>query len=181
MKPFLVLIILIISLFSYSCSIDEAEAQLGMKGIAYPDIQLQEANYQISRGDNNPIFVKGKTIEIYKEINKTYITEASFIQYNNEKEILLKGNFGRGEIDTLTNDIELENSVSLTIYPDELLIQGISLTYFSENKIVKGKENEVITLTNKKGDILKGKGFEGNIEKVTFEFSQLEEGVLTYE
>ncbi len=33
----------------------------------------------------------------------------------------------------------------------------------------------------KKGDILKGKGFKGDLEKTTFEFSELEKGVLNYE
>ncbi len=181
MKFFMPFLILMTSFLFFSCAIDEESPIENSRGIAYPDIHLENATYKVSRGDNSPIFVQGEIIEIYKEINKTYIHNASFVQYNRNKEIILEGTFGEGEINTQTNDLELQNSVSFTIYPDELTIEGMSITYNSDLFVVKGKENEVITLSNKKGDILKGKGFQGNIEKKIFEFSELEEGVLNYD
>jgi LPS export ABC transporter protein LptC len=180
-KSISIVLILIISLFSYSCSVDNEGVISDIRSTIYPDIELQQATYQVSRGDKNPLFVNGEIIEIYKDLNKTFVTNASFVQYNNNKEIMLKGSFGEAHINTLTNDIELQNSVSITIFPDELHIEGSSMSYNSDRNIVTGKDNEVITLSNKKGDILKGKGFKGDLEKTTFEFSELEKGVLNYE
>jgi len=180
-KTIWITLILIISLFSFSCSVENDGEITDIRNAIYPDIALQQATYQVSRGDNNPFFVEGEIIEIYKDLNKTFVTNASFVQYNSKKEVLLKGSFGEAQIDTLTNDIELLNSVSITIYPDELNIEGKSMSYNSDKNIVTGKDDEVITLSNKKGDILKGRGFKGDLKKTLFEFSELEEGVLNYE
>ena len=181
MKVLKITLILIISLLLYSCTVDNDNEITDIRSTTFPDITLQNATYQVSRGDNNPLFVEGETIEIYKNLNRTFITNTSFIQYKGDREVLLKGTFGEAQVDTLTNDIELLQSVSLTLYPDELTIEGASMSYNSDKNIVKGKDDEVITLSNKKGDILKGKGFRGDLDKIIFEFSHLEEGVLNYE
>lgn len=173
--------VLIISLCVSSCTVDNNSNLSDIRSTTYPDIALQNATYQISRGDGNPLFVEGEKIEIYNNINRMFLTNASFTQYNDNKEVTLKGRFGEAQVDTLTNDIDLNKGVTLTIYPDELNIEGPSMSYDSDKNIVKGKDDEVITLSNKKGDILKGKGFMGDLGKIIFEFSHLEEGVLNYE
>lgn len=173
--------LLTLSLFLSSCLVENSGDFSDIRSATYPDIAFTNATYQISRGDGNPLYVKGERIEIYNNINKMFLTNASFTQYNENKEVTLQGRFGEAQIDTRTNDIDLTKGVTLTIYPDELHIIGPSMAYNSDKNVVKGKDDEVITLSNKNGDILKGRGFIGDLKKIIFEFSHLEEGVLHYD
>ena len=174
-------VICILSLFVLSCSIEEQELSFLGSNQSYPEISLEDATYQISVDEGQPITVTGERISLYKEENRTVIERATFTQRDKDNELTLEGAFGQAEIDTITHDITMEKGVEITLHPSKLSISGDSLYYQEKGHLVSGKEDESITLTNKEGNILKGKGFKGNLDRQIFEFDLLEEGVLQYE
>ncbi|MDC7245071.1 MAG: LPS export ABC transporter periplasmic protein LptC [Sphaerochaetaceae bacterium] len=170
-----------ISLFLFSCSLEEDGITGLQESGTFPEILLEKSTYIISLEEGNPIVINGDRIEIYKEEQKAVIEEASFTQKDDDSRLTMEGSFKKAEVDTITNDVRMEDSVHLTMYPSLLSITGESLSFESEDRIVRSDGDSSITLTIEGEKSLRGTGFTGDLSRWTFEFEQLQEGVFTYE
>lgn len=181
MKYRSVLFILLLSLMLTACTFQEEQAQQNMAEESFPDIRLNSGFYQISQGDNEMITVEAASIEITKKDDLAQFIDASFIQQDREGKLLFEGHALQLRIDTASDTISFSDGFTVTVNEGEFTITGETLTYDSRRRLLSSEDGQITTLTDRKGGILSGLGFSGDIDQRLFEFTTLKEGYIAYE
>ena len=181
MKYRSVLFIVLISLMLTACTFQEEQARQTIAEESFPDLVLNSGFYQIAQGDNEMITVEAALIEITKKKNLAQFIDASFTQQDREGKLLFEGNAHQLRIDTASDTISFFDGFIVTVHGGEFTITGETLTYDSRKRLLSSEEGQITTLTDKKGGILSGLGFSGDIDKRLFEFTTLKEGYMAYE
>ncbi|MFA7371048.1 MAG: LPS export ABC transporter periplasmic protein LptC [Sphaerochaetaceae bacterium] len=174
-------VLLPILLLLVACSFSSEEILDSSRPAEHPDMELIKSRYLFSQGEILPLVIVADKIEIYKDYDKAYITNGSFQQYDSDGSLLFSGYFEMAEIETATNDLEMEGKVKVTNHRDNFTIEGENLHWNNSEKIVSGDEETLVTLIKDEHDILEGLGFTGDLETSTFEFLKMERGHLHYD
>lgn len=175
------LIVLLCSLLLLSCSFAPEGTFSRTRPAEFPDMLLSDARYLLGLEGSDPIFIEAREIEIYREAQKTYITEARFSQTDKAGNITFSGSFGAAVADTKTHDMLLSDSVVIDNRQERFTIVAETLQWNHAEQTVVGGPDTLVTITRNEHDILRGTGFHGDFATSTFEFLTMEEGTIYYE
>lgn len=175
-------ILIITSLFLFiACSFAPENTTDSMRPADFPDMKLENTHYLLGLEGLQPIHINASLIEIYREDQKAYITDASFTQNDSNGTRVFSGNFGFAIINTDTNNLSMTQGVHIENHQDTFTIDSDQLTWDNEKRTVGGERDTLVTLTMREHDILQGTGFTGDLKTATFEFLKMEKGRLHYE
>lgn len=180
LSRFLILIVTSIFFFT-SCSFAPENTLDSTRPADFPDMRLENTRYLLGLEGLQPIQIRAAIIEIYREDQQAYITDASFTQNDAHENLLFSGNFGFAVIDTNTNNLEMSKGVHIENHRDIFTIVADQLNWNNEERTVLGERDTLVTLTMHEHDILQGTGFTGDLKTATFEFLRMEKGRLHYE
>lgn len=167
--------------FFLSCSFAPQEGLGTGRPAEFPDMLLTDARYLLGMEGSDPILIEAKEIEIYREAQQAYITDAQFSQQDDGGETIFSGTFGMALVDTKTNDMKLSGSVSIRNLRERFSIEADNLDWNHAKQTVDGGPDTLVTIIRQEHDILKGTGFHGDFATSTFEFLRMEEGILHHE
>ncbi len=190
-KQFIILALIIINLFTYSCSLNYGGKE--KKFDKMPNFVLKNTN--LDRYEENKITMKVSfnELEIYDSDKLWAGKKVYFVKLDKDKAIVrnkkdskkeaveAKGYAGLLKIDEKNNKYFLGEKVFFENIPEELIISGTAFFWNKEENILYSSQNDTITI--KKGDEfkLKGSGFIANTISREFEFANTVEGEITTE
>lgn len=168
-------------LFLLSCSFAPEEGMTSGRPAEFPDMRLEQTRYLLGVDGMNPIRIDASLIELYREAERAYITDANFTQHDESDSMVFSGSFGSAVVDTSNNNISMNNGVLIRNHTDDFTITAEALDWDNENQKASGDSDAMVTITMKEHDILRGTGFKGDFTSATFEFNYVEEGSIHYE
>lgn len=140
-----------------------------------PDIVLIGAEYTLGQAGENPIFIKSPRMTFYSSDNRAVTEALSFVQYDDDGNIIIEGQADSSDINTDTKVIDLSGSVMLRKVDDDMFIQADSLVFDSGNSMITA-DGSVYVQT---GDgIFSGTGFAGDLKMDIYSFQSIDEGVF---
>ena len=177
----LLLVSIIILLSFLSCKKDESvgieEKDGSVKGI-YPDIILENAEYHIGEEGSDPIYLKAGKITFYSKDGYALTEDMEFVSKDKNDNISIRGNAGKGWIDTEGSSMNLSEGV---VFIDEERKMEIK----AENLIFDRNEDTIVAdgrvmVESEEGSFI-GLDFKGDLRTGTYVFSEIEEGELNFE
>ncbi len=144
-------------------------------------MRLEQTEYLFGMEDNEPILIKAAVIELYRDADQAYITDATFTQHDAQEMLLISGTAGKAIIDTRTNDTRMSRGVVIKNHRDDVEIIAEELEWLDKEHVAQSGPDTLVTLILGEHDILRGRGFRGDFTTATYEFMSIEEGVLQYD
>ncbi|MDD3823554.1 MAG: LPS export ABC transporter periplasmic protein LptC [Sphaerochaetaceae bacterium] len=181
MRNTVVILVLLSVLVCTSCSFAPQDAVASGRPARFPDMHLFETRYVLGLEGSDPIKIEAKEIELYREAQQAYITDATFHQESTAGETLFSGSFGSAVVDTENNDMTLSDGVTIRNHRERFNITADELTWNHAQQTVRAEADSLVTIMWKEHDILRGTGFHGDFASATFEFTTMEEGILSHE
>lgn len=164
-----------------SCSFAPEEGMASGRPAEFPDMRLEKTRYLLGIDSMDPIRIDAELIELYREAEKAYITDAVFNQYDDAGALVFSGSFGSAVVDTSNNNISMDMGVSIKNHIDDFTIVAETLEWDNENQKASSTSDTMVTITMEEHDILRGTGFRGDFASATFEFEYVEEGAIHYD
>jgi len=145
--------------------------------IVHPDLSLYDTTYKVGRSDGNPFIIKASLLEIYKDDNKAFGTDVTFIRYDENSNIELEGRADSVEINTKKDDAILSGNVIVDIKNEGLQINCDSINWDNSNSILDSNDGVVNVIWDQSNSI-EGYGFSGNLNTRIFELSTIKDGKI---
>jgi len=161
-------IIVIVSLAS--CSLDYSDSDLVEKlSEEIPNtIIYQYETVEIQNG--SPLLqIKAEIAEVYNSKEKTYLTGVDFYNYKDD-EINTRGRSDYAVLHMKSGDAELTGSIEIKSEEDDSSLEAASLTWIDSEKNLTSKPDDSVTVIDKEGSELEGRGFSADIKRKTILF-----------
>jgi len=176
-KIALCLLLIIILFTSLSCRSKEiAEENIDIGEIEHPDIIFEDVNYTIGEEGIFPIYIEAKSIKIYQEKKLTVLEEISFIQKDENENIVMTGSCDEAKIENETYNANLNGKVILNRPIDELTIKSENLDFDYQNQVIK-TDKDVILKYNE-GNEIDGTGLTCDFLNSIYEFDRINKGTI---
>ena len=165
--------LLALSVLLVSCSFaSKDEGPVKEKGV-FPDIILENAEYLLGQSGENPIAITGGKITFYSKDNRAEMESFSFVQKDDDGNIILEGSADSGTVNTKSKKMELKGNVYLAKTDEQMEIRSDSLSFDSENEEASA-EGKVVVKSDKGS--FSGYDFKGDLVNMVYSFSKLDEG-----
>lgn len=179
MPKALIFIICLIICVTVSCEINSTGQEESSREVEFPDMIFRDADYLLGMAGNNPIKIHAETIEIFNDVKKALLYDATFRQDDNVGIEIISGSAEFIQIDLKTNDAMLEGSVAIYNHKDQLHILADSLQWHHEDRLLSSKAQDVVILNYDGRYTIEGLGFSGKFDQATYEFLSVVEGEIS--
>ena len=164
-------------IFLTSCSLEQ-EALPTLRALEFPDLRLTNATYVLGRSSETPLTVQAQTIAIYQKTNQAELEQIVFEQLDKEGKPLLSGRADHAQVNTNTYDAELSGNIVVHKTDEGFTVEAETLTWLHEKQILKSETEGPVKVIFDETNTIEGKGFFGDLQKGTYEFSLLHQGVI---
>ncbi len=179
LKPFFTLIAAAI-LFG-SCSFDYDQAQVAEDlSEKIPNSIIRNYTYVDVRPRSSSLIIYSREAKLFHTSRRTELTEVFFQEIDTEGKIVTEGEADRAVIDTRNDNVELYGSIRFAGARQETEIIAEYLFWNNESRILEGKRDEEVVLTQSDGTQIRGKGFSIDTPSKTIDFSSPVEGTYVY-
>lgn len=161
-----------------SCSFAKPEGAAAGKPADRPDILLTNASYIVGLPGQDPLLVRGATMEIYEEARMAFFTHVEFEQHDAHGDLILSGSARSGQVHLDTHNAEFSGSVTVEKHDDDMLIFCDTLSWNDAEQTIETPENTKVTVRYASGNEITGIGFTGKLKESLYEFSRIEEGLI---
>ena len=176
-KIVLCLILIIILFTSLSCrSKDIVEENIDIGEIEHPDLIFEDVNYTIGESGISPIYIKAKFIKVYQEKQLTVLEDISFIQKDDNKNVIMTGSCDEAKIENKSYNITLSGKVIINRPLDKLTIKSDNLDFDYQNQTIK-TDKDVILKYNE-GNEIDGTGLTCDFLNSIYEFDRINKGTI---
>lgn len=179
MRIFNILItVLILSLFS--CSIDYEQGQLSDKDQEVPDFIMKNV-YEIEVfTDKGRFEVEADTAQYWRETKETEFTNIDFREKDSNGSIQTEGQANFLSLSE-NNNGWLYGDILISSEKEEAQIEAEELTWEDENRLLTSENNSPVTITKDDGTIIGGNGLSYDAARQLLEFSSQAYGTFVKE
>jgi LPS export ABC transporter protein LptC len=169
-------------LFLSACSMDYEEAEVAEDiSEEVPNTVLHYFSQTIVR-DGTPVYrVQAEKAETYNKKNTMILFNVLFQELNPEGEVITEGWAEEITFYTDTEDAELEGNIEFYSKAEEAAVRASFLEWDHGDKVLSGKDEEVVRLERKSGSVVSGTGFEAELKKKRVRFTGNVEGTYVDE
>ena len=178
MKPGKTAAALLVLLLLIACRFDYGEDRPGELIEDPPDFILHRMMYDVRLSDGSRISFSGDTAEFRDQEQEARLKQTVFSQYSREGELLTRGTADEGIIDLNTEDALLTGNVEIEAIQEGMNFTAPRLSWEREAQRLTSAPEDIVTLTDSDGTMIKGRGFTGDLYRRTFLFATDVEGEL---
>lgn len=167
---------LIIVIIISSCTLDYSDTEIvETLSDEIPNTIIYKYETVEFQNGSPSLEIKADKAEVYNSKEKTYLTKVEFYNYKDD----LINNRGKSDsaiLNMKSGDAELTGSIEVKSEEDHSSLKAESLIWVDKNKNLASNPEDLVTVTDKKGSELKGRGFSADIKRKTILFEKEIEG-----
>ncbi|RKX87991.1 MAG: LPS export ABC transporter periplasmic protein LptC [Spirochaetes bacterium] len=175
-------LILLISIFSLSCSIDYGDSIL-------PDEMKEDIPDNILRGflytensDGHKTFsLYASKAETFNTKEQTILTDVVFQQFDSTGALITEGRSDRGVIYQDNDNAEMRGNIQIYSSQEEAELSTSYLYWDNEEKTLTGKQDTAMTIKKDSGTVLSGRDFSADMRTKTYFLGNRVHGEYVYE
>lgn len=171
------LIILLIIILSSCSFVDKDKKKPEKKN--YPTIILEDATYTIINKSDNMVVFQAKELINDEQNQNASLTNLIFTQSDEQGQTILHGSCDEAKINTKSKAVELFGDVIFNHLKETIFIKSDYLSWDTDKKILKSKDDKVLKLSYDNNINISGKGFLGDLENLRFDFKEQVKGEIS--
>lgn len=160
----------LLSIISISCSLDYSEADLSDSfSQEIPDIIIEGyETVEVHKNEPSLRITAGKAL-FYNQKEETHLSNVDFYNYR-DNEISTHGRTDKAIMHMKSGDANMSGGILIESVEDESRLKASTLNWTDEEKTLTSGKDEEVTVIDKKGSSLRGKGFSANIKSKSIDF-----------
>ncbi len=175
-------LILLISVFSFSCSIDYGDSILPdeMKE-DIPDNILRSFLYTENSDGHKTFSLYAAKAEIFNTKEQTILTDVVFQQFDSNGNLIAEGRSDRGVIFQDNDNAEMRGNIQIYSSREEAELSTSYLYWDNEENTLTGRQDTPMTIKKDSGTVLSGRDFSADMRTKTYFLGSRVHGEYIYE
>jgi len=161
-----------------SCQLEYGEDDGSAIGESIPNFELENFIFQDYKGGKKVFEIEASRAKVFQRIDETHLESVVFTEWNDQGEILTRGQSDKAVFFGKTESAEIEGKIEFESTTEESLIQTEYLYWDGEKKTLLSRPEVEVRIEQKSGGVFIGQGFEANMREATYQFSKGVSGTL---
>jgi LPS export ABC transporter protein LptC len=163
------------------CSLDYSSAEEEEQTPDIPDTVAIGLVHKVHKDGRLALQLEAAQAETYNKKNQTILTDAHFVEYNDNGETTTEGSGGQVVFHTDTKNAEITGSVQVHSATEEGGVTAESLSWEDTTRMLTAPPDETVVISKDDGSSLSGAGFVGDFKRREVTFSSAVRGTYIYE
>ena len=146
-----------------------------------PSIALYDADFTVVRTTGSRLEVSAAKIEIFSSLNRQIFADASFLELDDDAEIMNRGTADHVTYFIDSGDVELKGSVEFYSNEQEATVFAENITWKDEERTLSSGLADRIEVIKESGDLLSGFGLHADMRRRTIELAEEVRGAIIVE